>query len=613
MPKSIYLVLVFGFLGLLLGPFLLPPTAWLPVTMAYWIYELLVTLLVLVSTFYALRKEKSRRMVSSSDTGALPPASILIAAHNEATCILKTLESIALLEGVECEVIVASDGSTDGMNELLEHRRDITLLKLPKVGKAAALNAALEIARHEIVVTLDADTRLEPHSAARLIKTFRGPEVQAVGGWVFVRNHGSSWLTRWQFLEYIRNLLWRNGLAHLGVLLQVSGAFGAFRRETLQRLGGFDHSSLTEDYEIVYRIHRDFRSRGEDCRVLTRSDAIAYTEAPEGFRDFIAQRTRWFAGFIRTLWTYRGMIGNPAFGPLGLLMLPIKTLDALLPLYAVLTWFALAAAFIHPRWMMLGNRSNLLLIVSAFLLKWVADMSVSALAWQWHLEPTGKNQGLRCRLPWLTIASESWFFSWFRQIAVLGSYGMAFAKSTHWKQRRWHANTVAIPMLMVVFVCGFMEEYAHAQTDPNRLIYNFCVQHQGQQVGDGICQTLVDSALRYAGLPPNRYGKEVWRMTSDSRGVVVSGDYNHVRQGDIVYFHDIFPERYRYQGETRAGGVGALPEHARQNHIGVVDSITLDGVSYFDQNAGHQQMVKLDYFSFREDIKVVDYVVIFRP
>ena len=102
-------------------------------------------------------------------------------------------------------------------------------------------------------------------------------------------------------------------------------------------------------------------------------------------------------------------------------------------------------------------------------------------------------------------------------------------------------------------------------------------------------------------------------MTSDSRGVVVSGDYNHVRQGDIVYFHDIFPERYRYQGETRAGGVGALPEHARQNHIGVVDSITLDGVRYFDQNAGHQQMVKLDYFSLREDIKVVDYVVIFRP
>ena len=445
MAKSPVLILMFGFLALLVGPFLLPPTAWLPVTACYWIYEFQVTLLVLVTTFLALRKKKSSKGSSSPKDTALPGVSILIAAHNEASCILKTLESITDQEGVEYEVIVASDGSTDGMNELLNHRDDITLLKLPKVGKAAALNAALEIARHEIVVTLDADTRLEPFSVARLIEAFREPGVQAVGGWVFVRNHGSSWLTRWQFLEYIRNLLWRNGLAHLGVLLQVSGAFGAFRRETLQRLGGFDHSSLTEDYEIVYRIHRDLRSRGEVCRVLTRSDAIAYTEAPEGFRDFIAQRTRWFAGFIRTLWTYRGMIGNPAFGPLGLLMLPIKTLDALLPLYAVLTWFALAAALIHPKWMTLDNRTNLLLIGSAFLLKWVADMAVSALAWQWHLEPTGKKQSLRCRLPWLTIASESWFFSWFRQIAVLGSYGMAFAKSTHWKQRRWHAQKVPVP------------------------------------------------------------------------------------------------------------------------------------------------------------------------
>lgn len=166
---------------------------------------------------------------------------------------------------------------------------------------------------------------------------------------------------------------------------------------------------------------------------------------------------------------------------------------------------------------------------------------------------------------------------------------------------------------LVALILGSLAPNLPAQTDANRLIYNFCVQHQGQQVGDGICQTLVDSAMRYAGLPTNRYGQEVWRITSDSRGVVISGYYNNVRQGDIVYFHDIFPERYRYQGETGAGGMAVLPEHPRQNHIGVVDRITLDGVRYYDQNAGHQQMVKLDYFSFRDDIKVVDYVVIFRP
>jgi len=441
MSKTISLILVLGLGALLLGPFLLPATAWLPVTAAYWSYELLVTLLMLVSTFLALRKEKIRRGVNARSAGPLPAVSILIAAHNESSCILKTLESITQLESVDYEVIVASDGSTDGMNELLEQRSDITLLKLPKIGKAAALNAALEVARHEIVVTLDADTRLESDSVAKLSESFRDLDVQAVGGWVFVRNNSASWLTRWQYLEYIKNLLWRNGLAHLGVLLQVSGAFGAFRRKTLLSLGGFDATSLTEDYEIIYRIHSNFRSRGENCRILTRSDAIAYTEAPEGFRDFISQRTRWFAGFMRTLWSYRGMIGNPTFGWLGIVMLPIKTLDALLPLYAVVIWFALASAVLHPSWMMFGNRINLLLIGTAFLLKWVADMTVSLLAWHWHLEPTQSNRTTPVHaLPWLALVSESWFFSWFRQIAVLGSYGMAFAKTAGWKQRRWNVS-----------------------------------------------------------------------------------------------------------------------------------------------------------------------------
>ena len=439
-------MLALGFVALLLGPFLLPPTAWLPVTACYWMYELLVTLLVLVSTCLALRKERVRRRAHSSRQGDLPRVSIVIAAHNEASCILKTLESITQLEGVDYEVIVASDGSTDGMNELLEvltseKESGFTVLKLPKVGKAAALNAALEVACYEIVVTLDADTRLEPQSVARLAEAFCESDVQAVGGWIFVRNNEVSWLTRWQFLEYLKNLLWRNGLAHLGVLLQISGAFGAFRRATLLRLGGFDAASLTEDYEIVYRIHRDFLSRGENYRILTRSDSIAYTDAPEQYRDFIAQRTRWFAGFMRTLWTYRGMIGNPLFGWLGLLMLPLKTIDAMLPLYAVLTWFALAAAVLHPQWMMSGNRANLFVIGGAFLLKWIADMTVSLLVWQWHLEPTESNQRAPFRsLPWLAIVSETWFFSWFRQIAVLRSYGMAFAKSVHWKQRRWDKN-----------------------------------------------------------------------------------------------------------------------------------------------------------------------------
>lgn len=146
-----------------------------------------------------------------------------------------------------------------------------------------------------------------------------------------------------------------------------------------------------------------------------------------------------------------------------------------------------------------------------------------------------------------------------------------------------------------------------ALADANPEIYNFCVRHQGQQVGDGICQTLVDSALRSAGLSPERGpGREVWRISSANGGTVISGDFRRVRPGDIVYFHSIDPDRRHHR-------FSLTREHAVENHVGVVDSLTLDGVRYFNQNAGHQKMVRNDYFPFAEGIDMVEYIAVYRP
>jgi len=165
------------------------------------------------------------------------------------------------------------------------------------------------------------------------------------------------------------------------------------------------------------------------------------------------------------------------------------------------------------------------------------------------------------------------------------------------------------PILALIF--GAMAVNLLAQTDANKQVYKFCVQHQGQQVGDGICQTLVDEALHSARASENYgFGKEVWRISSTARGVVISGDYNKVRPGDIIYFHDIFPDRCRYKGASEQS---CIPERQRSNHIGVVDNLTLDGVRYFDQNAGNQKVVKSDYFSFNDNLDLVDYVAIFHP
>jgi len=425
------LFLILG-IALLVGAWWLPPLFWWPLTLAYWAYEFGVTGLMIVSTAFSRRPPP----VQAMDT----PVSVLIAAHNEADCIAETLHSVLAQQKILCELLVASDGSTDGMNALVA--RDfptVRLLDLPKAGKAAALNAALAVANHELVVTLDADTRLAPDALARLIAPFADPTVQAAGGWIFVRNATTAgWLARWQFIEYVKNCLWRNGLARMGVLLQVSGAFGAFRRATLRRLSGFATDSLTEDYEIIYRLHRDFRARREPIRILTVSNAVAYTDGPETMGGFIHQRTRWFAGFLRTLWDYRSLIGNPRFGLLGGLMLPIKTIDAILPLWGLFSWIALGAALAHPAIQMFPRVTNLEWIGVALILKWMTDVAVSALAWRWHLGLTDRlHQPVPAGQRWAAILTETWFFAWFRQIAVIRAYGWFFRGVKEWRQSRW--------------------------------------------------------------------------------------------------------------------------------------------------------------------------------
>ena len=50
---------------------------------------------------------------------------------------------------------------------------------------------------------------------------------------------------------------------------------------------------------------------------------------------FLRQRRRWFGGFLQTQLWYRHMVGNPAYGRLGTMMLPVKAIDTLQPLYGL--------------------------------------------------------------------------------------------------------------------------------------------------------------------------------------------------------------------------------------------------------------------------------------
>jgi cellulose synthase/poly-beta-1,6-N-acetylglucosamine synthase-like glycosyltransferase/peptidoglycan/xylan/chitin deacetylase (PgdA/CDA1 family) len=249
-----------------------------------------------------------------------PLQSVLIPAFNEANVIVGSVRHVLASDYPNLEVIVVDDGSTDSTTERVrEHFADdprVKLLTLPNGGKAKALNRGLAEARGEVIVALDADTHFQSDAISRLVRWFADPEVGAVAGNAKVGNRINV-ITRWQALEYVTSQnLERRELAALGCITVVPGAIGAWRRSTLERLGGFPADTLAEDQDLTISLLR------VGYKVLYDSTAIGWTEAPDTLHGLAKQRFRWAFGTLQCLWKHRDVTLRPHYGTLGLIALP---------------------------------------------------------------------------------------------------------------------------------------------------------------------------------------------------------------------------------------------------------------------------------------------------
>src|SRR5581483_10423444 len=117
---------------------------------------------------------------------------VLIPAHNEESVILQTVTSVLASNYPDLHVVVVNDGSADSTGELLDSHFGedprVLILHQKNRGKAAALNRALSEARTEIVVTIDADTEIEPDAIRKMVRHFGDPKVGAMAGNVKVGN-----------------------------------------------------------------------------------------------------------------------------------------------------------------------------------------------------------------------------------------------------------------------------------------------------------------------------------------------------------------------------------------------------------------------------------------
>lgn len=295
-----------------------------------------------------------------------PSISVLVPAYNEEATIVEAVRSILLLRYPHFEVVVINDGSTDRTLDLLGEKYNLrriskavpdrvacqpirgvyispdfeNLIVVDKEngGKADALNAGINVSRHDLVCVIDADSLIEPEGLLKVARPFiENPTTTVgVGGLVRIVNGCTveggtvtdvrlprSYLANLQTIEYLRAFLGgRIGWSTLRSLLIISGAFGLFDRRLAIEVNGYRTDTVGEDMDLVVRMHRYLRKNKRKYRILFVPDPVCWTEAPEKYGQLARQRDRWQRGLIEALTGSAGMLMNPRYKQIGLVAMP---------------------------------------------------------------------------------------------------------------------------------------------------------------------------------------------------------------------------------------------------------------------------------------------------
>lgn len=247
-----------------------------------------------------------------------PHVSIIIPAFNEEETIVGALSSLWQLDYPSFDVAVIDDGSADHTFELADRfakenpELNISVYRKANGGKWSAHNFGLQRTLGELVLCLDADSRLRPAALKLLVARLHDRNVAAVAGQVSVRNR-TNLLTYLQSLEYLMaNGALRLAQSYFGQVLVVPGPIGLFRRKVLDEVhllvapeqkslqageyrGPFEGDTFAEDFDLSLAI----LSLG--YRITYEPMAVSDTKAPDSLLVLLNQRYRWSRGSLQVI------------------------------------------------------------------------------------------------------------------------------------------------------------------------------------------------------------------------------------------------------------------------------------------------------------------------
>jgi cellulose synthase/poly-beta-1,6-N-acetylglucosamine synthase-like glycosyltransferase len=260
-----------------------------------------------------------------------PTLTVVLAAHDEETCIRQKLENCLALDypSGKLDVMVGCDGCTDRTAALARAMGDarITVIEGPRLGKATVLSRLVPRARGDVVLLTDANTLLERDAAKALARHFHEPTVGAVVGRLRLYNRVKRDYEESLYWKYETVLKYYEG--KLGCVLGANGGLYAVRRLLFQPLR---ETTITDDFVVPVRI----AARG--WSIPYEPGAVAYEETTEDLTEEFGRRARIGAGNWQSLALVPEVL-DPRRGFLAFAFVSHKLLRWLVP-------FLLAAALV---------------------------------------------------------------------------------------------------------------------------------------------------------------------------------------------------------------------------------------------------------------------------
>lgn len=258
-----------------------------------------------------------------------PVITLLISAFNEATVIAEKISNSLALDYPmdKLEIIVISDCSDDGTDEvvLAFNLPNVKLLRMPeRGGKTLGLNAALKVARGEIIVFSDANAMYQPQALRNLIRNFTDRRVGAVvGESTYADANGNAQENEslyWKYETGIKALETR-----IGSVVGGDGAIYAIRKELYRDMRADALSDFVNPMQVVMGGYR--------C--IYEPAAICVEEAADNLDKEFRRKVRIVNRAWRALWSMPVMLNPFKYGFFAIEMISHKLLRWLIPAFLV--------------------------------------------------------------------------------------------------------------------------------------------------------------------------------------------------------------------------------------------------------------------------------------